>query len=391
MAVKAKTQTRSSGRTTNLRSDSRTKIVRNRPHAMDYSIVFLVLFLVGFGLVMIYSTSSYKGSLYFNDAAYWLKRQALFAGVGVCAMFFVAKLDYHIWKKKHWFLYIYYGGTILLLLFTLVFAAVTHGSKRWISIGPISFQPSEMAKVSLILILAMYISKNVRKLRTTKGIIKAFFLAVPIIVIVGVENLSTCIILLAITVIMIFVSTDKWAPFLAVGGIGAAGLAVLLVTQSYRMDRIYTWLNPAESENGLQTMQGLYAIGSGGLFGKGLGQSMQKMGFLPETHNDMIFSIVCEELGLFGAICIIVLYFVLLWRFMVVAINAADLYGSMIVIGAIAHIGIQVFINIGVVTNTIPNTGIPLPFISYGGTSMCFLLVEMGLVLSVSRFMKVKD
>ena len=140
-----------------------------------------------------------------------------------------------------------------------------------------------------------------------------------------------------------------------------------------------------------ETMQGLYAIGSGGLFGKGLGQSMQKMGFLPETHNDMIFSIICEELGLFGAISILIIYFVLLWRFMVVALNAADLYGSMIVVGTIAHLGIQVFINIGVVTNTIPNTGIPLPFISYGGTSLCFLLIEMGLVLSVSRYMRIKE
>lgn len=391
MAVKTKTQTRFSQRMTNIRKDSRAKTVRTRPHAMDYSIVFLVLFLVGFGLVMIYSTSSYKGSLYHNDAAYWLKRQALFAGIGVLAMFFVARRDYHIWKSRKWLLYLYYAGTMFLLLFTLVFAAVKHGSKRWIAIGPIRFQPSEVAKVALILILAMYISQHVKDLRTTKGIIKAFLLAVPIIAVVGVENLSTCIILLAITVIMIFVSTDKWAPFLVVGGIGIAGIVVLLLTQSYRMDRIYTWLNPAESENGLQTMQGLYAIGSGGLFGKGLGQSMQKMGFLPETHNDMIFSIVCEELGLFGAICVIGLYFVLLWRFMVVAVNAADLYGSMIAIGAIAHIGIQVFINIGVVTNTIPNTGIPLPFISYGGSSMCFLLVEMGLVLSVSRYMRVKE
>ena len=170
-----------------------------------------------------------------------------------------------------------------------------------------------------------------------------------------------------------------------------AGIAILLLTQGYRVERIKIWLNPEQYETGLQTMQGLYAIGSGGLFGKGLGQSMQKMGFLPETHNDMIFSIICEELGLFGAVGILIIYFVLLWRFMVVALNAADLYGSMIVVGTIAHLGIQVFINIGVVTNTIPNTGIPLPFISYGGTSLCFLLIEMGLVLSVSRYMRIKE
>lgn len=390
---------RSQGNRTGYRQNNRKNsyekkgntLPRRRPHTMDYSIVFLVIFLVGFGLVMIYSTSSYRGSLYMNDPAYWLKRQAVFAIIGVIAMLLIGRMDYHIWKSKKWMLPLYYWGTIFLLIFTLIFAAVSHGSKRWLSIGPLSFQPSEMAKVSLILVLAIYISRNIKQLRTWQGILKTFVLSLPIIGIVGIENLSTCIILMAITVIMIFVASDKWKPFLVVGGVGLTGLIILLLTQSYRLDRIRIWLNPEQYENGLQTMQGLYAIGSGGLFGKGLGQSMQKMGFLPETHNDMIFSIICEELGLFGAISILILYFVLLWRFMVVALNAADLYGSMIVIGAIAHIGIQVFINIGVVTNTIPNTGIPLPFISYGGTSMCFLLVEMGLVLSVSRYMRVKE
>ena len=371
--------------------DSRGKAVRRRAHSMDYSIAFLVLFLVGFGLVMIYSTSSYKGALYHGDAAYWLKRQAIFAFLGVIAMVFVAGRDYHIWNKKKIFFMIYYVGTIGLLLLTLLIAAVSHGSKRWIGIGPIRFQPSEVAKISLILMMAIYISRNVKDFRTTKGILKAFAMAVPIILLVGIENLSTCIILLAITVIMIFVASSKWKPFLLLGGIAAGGLGILLVRESYRMARMTTWLHPEESENGMQTMQGLYAIGSGGLFGKGLGQSMQKMGFLPEPHNDMIFSIVCEELGLFGALGVIILYFILLWRFLKIAMNAPDLYGSMIAVGAIAHVGIQVFINIGVVTNTIPNTGVPLPFISYGGTSVAFLLVEMGLVLSVSRYTRMKS
>ena len=176
--------------------------------------------------------------------------------------------------------------------------------------------------------------------------------------------------------------------FFAIGAAGIAGIAVLLLTQGYRVTRIKVWLNPEQYETGLQTLQGLYAIGSGGLFGKGLGQSMQKMGFVPETHNDMIFSIICEELGLFGAVGVLIIYFVLLWRFMVVALNAADLYGSMIVVGAIAHLGIQVFINIGVVTNTIPNTGIPLPS-SVTEEPRCVPPDRDGLVLSVSRYMKI--
>lgn len=214
--------------------------------------------------------------------------------------------------------------------------------------------------------------------------------AIPIIVIVGIENLSTCIILLAISFIMIFVATPLLVPFVVIGLIGVAGAGGLLLTQGYRMERITVWLDPAASEKGHQTIQGLYAIGSGGLFGKGLGQSMQKLGFLPEANNDMIFSVICEELGLFGALCVLALFFALIWRFMVIAVNAPDLYGSMIVVGVIAHIGIQVFINIAVATNTIPNTGIPLPFISYGGSSLVFMLLEMGLVLSVSRYINVK-
>ena len=176
-------------------------------HAMDYSILFLVLFLVGFGLVMIYSTSSYKGSLYFGDAGYWLKRQAFFAGLGAVAMVIIGLVDYHIWNSSDILYYLYYGGTAFLLVFTLVFAAVSHGSKRWISVGPLRFQPSEMAKVSLILILAIYISDHIRQMQETLGIFKAFLIVAPLIILVGIENLSTSIILMAITVIMIFVST----------------------------------------------------------------------------------------------------------------------------------------------------------------------------------------
>ena len=333
---------------------------KRRPQAMDYSILFLVLFLVGFGLVILYSTSSYKASLLYNDTTYWVKKQALFAAMGICGMLFIATRDYHIWQK------------------------------RWISIGPFSLQPSELAKIGIILFLAAYISSKSREMRQWKKMVIPFLFAIPIIVIVGIENLSTCIILLAISFIMIFVATPLLVPFVVIGLIGVAGAGGLLLTQGYRMERITVWLDPAASEKGHQTIQGLYAIGSGGLFGKGLGQSMQKLGFLPEANNDMIFSVICEELGLFGALCVLALFFALIWRFMVIAVNAPDLYGSMIVVGVIAHIGIQVFINIAVATNTIPNTGIPLPFISYGGSSLVFMLLEMGLVLSVSRYINVK-
>lgn len=356
---------------------------------MDYTVVFLVLFLVIFGLVMIYSTSSYKGSLNFNDSAYWLKRQLIFAVLGTVVMFIVSMLDYHIFQFK--FLQaVYYALAAGLLLITLIFAQVAKGAKRWIEIGSIGFQPSEICKFLLILILSYYIATNYEKLDDTKEILKAFAMAVPIIVLVGIENLSTSLILMAITLAMLLVASPQIMPFIGITLGGGLCAIILFMLKGYRMERIQIWTNLEGNEKGRQTLQGLYAIGSGGFFGKGLGQSMQKMGFIPESHNDMIFSIICEELGLFGAICVIALFFVLLWRFMVIAFNAEDLYGSLIVVGVIVHLGIQVFVNIAVVTNTIPNTGIPLPFISYGGSSLVFLLLEMGLVLSVSRQIKIQ-
>ena len=191
-----------------------------RAQAIDYSILFLVLFLVGFGLVILYSTSSYKGSLLHNDTAYWLKKQAFFAVIGIAGMMIISRLDYHIWKKKWWFAWAVYGGTIALLLLTFVIGAASHGSKRWLPLGPISFQPSELAKITLNLFLAAYISSRARQMRTGKGLLEPFLLVLPIVGIVGIENLSTCIILLAISFIMIFVATPLYKPFLGLIGIG---------------------------------------------------------------------------------------------------------------------------------------------------------------------------
>ena len=210
----------------------------------------------------------------------------------------------------------------------------------------------------------------------------------PVVGLVGASNLSTAIIILGIAVTLIFVASPRYAQFIwmAVSGVGFLG--IFLALESYRLERLAIWRNPEKYEKGYQTLQGLYAIGSGGLFGRGLGNSVQKLGFLPEAQNDMIFSIVCEELGLVGAGAIIVLFLILIWRFFVIATHAPDLFGVLIAVGAMAHMMIQVILNIAVVTNSIPNTGITLPFISYGGTSVVFLLLEMGLVLSISRLVQ---
>ena len=236
--------------------------------------------------------------------------------------------------------------------------------------------------------LACLITKNVKKMDKFRTLIKVMLPVLPIVGLVGASNLSTAIIILGIAVVLVFVASPKYAQFIWMGVAAAAFLTVFLALESYRLERLAIWRNPEQYEKGYQTLQGLYAIGSGGLFGRGLGQSVQKLGFLPEAQNDMIFSIICEELGLVGASIIILLFLILIWRFFVIATRAKDLLGAMIASGAMAHMMIQVILNIAVVTNTIPNTGITLPFISYGGTSVVFLLLEMGLVLSVSNLVE---
>ncbi len=355
---------------------------RKKVRYFDYSLLFLVIFLVCFGLVMLYSTSSYNAQLKFGDAAWYLKKQIFATGLGFVAMMIVSRIDYHVWKY-FWFL-AYAAGFGLCLLVMFVGEDIK-GSRRWLEIGPLSFQPSELAKLAMIVFLATVISKMPKQMGKFSALVKVMLLALPMVGIVAAENLSTAIIILGIAIALVFVSSPKYLQFIAMGGGVIIVGAVFILAERYRMDRLKIWLEPEKYEKGFQTLQGLYAIGSGGIFGKGLGASMQKLGFVPEAQNDMIFSIICEELGLFGAICVILLFLLLIWRFMVIANNAPDLYGALVVTGIMAHIAIQVILNIAVVTNTIPNTGISLPFISYGGTSVLFLMAEMGLALSVSR------
>ena len=273
-----------------------------------------------------------------------------------------------------------------------------NGKKRWFGIGSTSlFQAAEAVKVALILSMAALINRFSKKIDLWKAQILLVAIEAPLILLVTDNNLSSGIILLGIVFVMLFVASRKKLRFFAAVGIVAA-IAVLVtvfsdkliephILEEYQLERILVWKDPSAYalEGGHQVLQGLYAIGSGGLFGKGLGASMQKLGFVPEAQNDMVFSIICEELGLFGAVCVILLFLFMIWRFVVIANNAPDLFGSMLVVGVMAHIALQVILNIAVVTNTIPNTGITLPFISYGGTSVVFLMIEMGAALSVSR------
>lgn len=357
----------------------------------DYTLLFIVIFLVCFGLVMIYSTSWYSAANKTGDALYYLKKQGMFAGLGFVAIFIITRFDYHFWTRFAFFAYIIVIIMQVLVLIPGIGIAV-NGSRRWLGKqGVITFQPSEIAKLVLILFLAFIASKSVNELKMFWGIVKTMALAMPIIILVVINNLSTAIVLVGITFIIVFVASNQYKPFAAmvivVGVFGIVGL----MAASYRMTRIDAWLNVDTHPQAYQTRQALYAIGSGGLFGKGLGNSIQKLEYIPEAHNDMIFSIICEELGLFGAIAVILLFVLLLWRCMVVANNAPDLFGALLVVGVMAQIGIQVLINVAVATNSMPNTGIPLPFISYGGTSVTFLLCEIGLVLAVSKQIKFKQ
>jgi cell division protein FtsW len=365
-------------------ADQRQRSIRY----FDYSLLLIVCFLVCFGLVMLYSTSSYNGQIKFADSAYYLKKQLLADVLGITVMAVIARIDYRVWKR-FWFLA--YAAAFGLCTLVLFVGQELNGAKRWLKLGPLSFQPSEMAKVAIIIFLATIISRMPKQMGKFTALIKVMLLVMPMVVIVASENLSTAIIILGIAICLVFVASPKYMQFFVMGGVVIAFGAAFIMLESYRAERLKIWLEPEKYEKGYQTLQGLYAIGSGGLFGKGMGASMQKLGFVPEAQNDMIYSIICEELGLFGAICVILLFLVLIWRFMVIANNAQDLYGALIVTGVLSHIAIQVILNIAVVTNTIPNTGISLPFISYGGTSVAFLLAEIGLVLSVSRGIRLEE
>ena len=354
----------------------------------DYSLLFIIIFLVCFGLVMLYSSSSYNAQIKFGDGTYYLKKQIFATSLGLLAMFVISKIDYHVWLKFAGLGYIAAFGLCVAVIFI---GSEANGQSRWLRLGALSFQPSEFAKVAVILFLATLISKMPKKMGDLKNMGKIFLVLLPIIGPVAYTNLSTAIIIAGIAIALMFVASPKYLQFIWLGLLAVAGgTAFILLGKGYRVERIAIWLNPENYDKGYQTLQGLYAIGSGGLTGKGLGQSMQKLGFVPEAQNDMVFSIICEELGLFGAICLILLFLLLIWRFMVIANNAKDLFGALLVVGIMAHISIQVILNIAVVTNSIPNTGITLPFISYGGTSALFLLSEMGLAFSVSRGIKLE-
>ena len=375
-----------------------TRNDKHKPY-VDYTLIYILLLLLGFGLIMVYSTSSYTASITQatgNDPYYFLRKQANATIIGLILMVIVSFIPHRVYTR--------FANLAMYVSIVLIFLILTplgyeaNGAKRWIRIGGISLQPAEVAKVAVILYMTVTIVKNKDMFDDIKSIIKNTILPIIscLLVFLLTRNLSSAIIIAAICIIMMYV-VDKNTKRYLIGAVALGCIAVIAIIVAlsipdspdvgFRMSRIKAWRNPeAYSDTiGYQTLQSLYAIGSGGFFGKGLGQSSQKLGFIPEAQNDMIFSIICEELGLFGGVCVIAMFIVLLCRMWIIANSAPDMYGMLLVTGVMAHIAVQVVLNIAVVTNVIPNTGISLPFISYGGSSVMFLLAEMGMVIGVAR------
>ena len=364
---------------------------------LDMPLLIFILVLLAIGLVMLFS-ASYANSYYLQgNSYYYISRQAVFAVFGVAAMLVISTFDYHSFHKLA---IVIFGVSLFLLVFLLIcryahiesIANWEGDATRWLNFGFVSFQPSEIAKFALIVLFAHMISRNLDRMDTFR------YGVVPYVAIIGLfaalifleSHLSATLIILALGAIMMFVGGTKPRWFLIGGVLVAAVLLFVVVTKGgYQMDRIRIWLDPFSSDLDRdlthQTRQSLYAIGSGGLLGVGLGQSRQKYLYLPAPQNDFIFAIVCEELGFVGALVIIVLFALLIWRGVYVSIHARDKFGMLLGLGITFQVGLQAVLNICVVTNTIPNTGISLPFFSYGGTSLMMLLGEMGVVLSVSR------
>ena len=360
---------------------------------VDMPLLIITITLLVFGLIMLYSASYVKGLYERGDSLHYIKDQLLFAVVGLVAMFFIAKLDYRILRR-----YTLLVLVITYILLLLVFAMpAINSANRWIIIpGLVTFQPSEIAKFAIILVFADWIQRFGKdKMRTkTYGLVPFALLLGSIAGLVIVEpHISATLIICTIGAIMMWVGGTNEKLFLIGAVLVVVALVVVYLSNPFglwdrAMGRITAWRNP-ESDlqgSGYQSYQSLLAIGSGGLFGLGLGNSRQKHLHLPEPQNDFIFAVVCEELGFIGGMLVICLFLALLLRGMYVAFKAKDKFGAMLVVGIISQISIQAFLNIAVATNTIPNTGISLPFFSEGGTSLLMLMGEMGVALSVSRY-----
>ncbi len=357
----------------------------------DFVIIITTLALLTIGMIMVYSASAVWATYKFDDAFFFAKRQFFFAGLGVCAMFIIMNVDY--WNWRTWSKLVIIVCFLLLIIVLIPGVGLVRGGARsWLGVGAFSIQPSEFMKFAMIAFLAKYLSENQKKITKFKqGLLPSLSLVMVAFGLIMLQpDLGTGAVMVGTCIIMIFVSGAKVSHFVGLGLVGLAGFAGLIISAPYRIKRITSFLDPWSDPlgTGFQIIQSLYAIGPGGLMGLGLGESRQKFFYLPEPQTDFIFAILSEELGFIGGSFVILLFSILFWRGIRVALGAPDLFGSLFAVGIIGMIAIQVMINIGVVIGLMPVTGITLPFLSYGGSSLTLMLVAVGVLLNISRYAK---
>lgn len=364
-----------------------------RPKSPDFIIFFAVIALLGIGVIMVYSSSAVSAYVNFNDSYYFLKRQMIWASLGLLCMIFTMNLDYHVWRKlaKPMMLV-----TLVLLVLVLVpgLGKVVNGARRWLGFGSLYLQPSEIAKLSIVLFTAGSLAKHQEKIGSfIKGVVPQLLMLLVVFGLILKEpDLGTALSIGGTVFVLLFVAGAKLKHLGSLGAAGVAGIIAAVLFEPYRMKRLLAfsdpWADPLDT--GYHIIQSLYAIGSGGLFGVGLGRSREKFLYLPEPHTDFIFAILGEELGLIGTLTVIVLFFLFAWRGLKVAISAPDIYGSILATGLTTMIMVQALMNIAVVTASMPVTGIPLPFLSFGGSSLIFTLAGVGILLNISRYVSLK-
>jgi cell division protein FtsW len=363
-----------------------------RPKSPDFVIFFAVLALLAIGVVMVYSSSAVSANVNYNDGYYFLKRQLVWAALGIAAMFFTMSVDYHIWRRLATPIILVTLGLLVLVLVPGL-GKVVNGARRWLGFGSLYLQPSEIAKISMVLFCSESLARNQDKITSfVKGLLPQLLLLLVIFGLILKEpDLGTALAIGGTIFVLLFTAGAKVCHLASLGLTGVAGVIIAIIVEPYRLRRLLAfsdpWADPLDS--GYHIIQSLYAIGSGGLFGVGLGRSREKFLYLPEPHTDFIFAIIGEELGLIGTVTVIILFFLFAWRGLKVAIAAPDIYGSILAAGLTSMIVVQALMNIAVVTASMPVTGIPLPFLSFGGSALIFTLAGVGILLNISRHVKV--
>lgn len=378
----------------------KAKVNKAKKSQVDFVLIIIIIILLSFGIVMVLSASAPSALAETGDSYTYVTKQAIFAVGGLAIMWFVSKIDYRIYKKFYWLIYWCSVGVLLLVLIPGL-GINAGGARRWINVGFSQFQPSEITKIGMIIFYAGYLSDHKEDLRSFKKgfIYPLLWLMPPVLIALFIQNhLSVGIVMSAITFVMMLMAGCRLLYFVITGlVVGGGGIAALMAyfsmagdsagDSNFRLGRILNYMDPWQdpTDQGWQTIQSLYAIGSGGLFGVGLGESKQKYLYVSEPQNDFIFSILAEELGFVGCVVVIVLFALFIWRGILIAMKAPDMFGSLLATGITTLVMVQVAINIGVVTNTIPNTGMSLPFFSAGGTALVMLLGMCGILLNISK------